>query len=177
MLYRTPLTHPNTQTKHRAQLCPKPPPQSPFSPQDSRGEVPQPQGAIPGARQRKLPIGGDDHIADKVRVAAQGALRDPVVGLISGQLPHDDGFVWEGGKAAASAPTLLIFPSSPGFISLIAMGGLHRGTAPLPLSPPTASLRPHTQQPPHPAALCPRALHPIHHLPSPMVPPSPLLYH
>lgn len=74
-----------------------PPPKHPH-PRGSRGEVPEAQGAVPGTRERKLPVGGDDHVADEVRVTAQSSLGDPVVGLVAGQLPHDDGFIWEGGK-------------------------------------------------------------------------------
>lgn len=59
------------------------------------GEVPQTQGAIPGARQSKLAVWGDDNITYKVRVAPQGALGDAVVGLITGQFPHDNGLVWK----------------------------------------------------------------------------------
>lgn len=62
-----------------------------------RGEVPEAQGAVPGARERELPVGGDDDVADEVGVAPQRPLGDAVVGLVPRQLPHDDGFVWGGG--------------------------------------------------------------------------------
>lgn len=61
-----------------------------------RGEVPEAQGAVPGARERELPVGGDDDVADEVGVAPQRPLGDAVVGLVPCQLPHDDGFVWGG---------------------------------------------------------------------------------
>lgn len=60
-----------------------------------RGEVPQTEGPIPGTRQGKLSIWGDDNITYKVRVALQGALGDAIVGFITGQLPHDDRLVWK----------------------------------------------------------------------------------
>lgn len=59
------------------------------------GKVPQAEGRVPGSRQSKLSIGGDDHITHKVRVAPQGALGGAIVSLITGQLPHDDGLVWK----------------------------------------------------------------------------------
>lgn len=58
-----------------------------------RCEIPEAKGSIPGARKGKLAIRGDDHITDKVGVAPQSSLWDAVVSLVSGQLPHDDGFV------------------------------------------------------------------------------------
>lgn len=58
-----------------------------------RGEIPQTEGPIPGTRQSKLSIRGDDNITYKVRVTLQGALGDAIVGFITGQLPHDDGLV------------------------------------------------------------------------------------
>ena len=60
---------------------------------DIRGEVPQSQGAVPGSRQGKLSIGGDDNITHKVRVALQSTLGGTIAGLITGQLPHDDRLV------------------------------------------------------------------------------------
>lgn len=61
----------------------------------SPGEIPQAEAAVPGAGQGELSIRGDDHITYKVRVASQSALGDAIVGLITGQLPHDDRLVWK----------------------------------------------------------------------------------
>lgn len=62
---------------------------------DLRGEVPQAEGSVPGSWESKLAIWGDDNITHEVRVTPQGALGDAVVGLITGQFPHDDRLVWE----------------------------------------------------------------------------------
>lgn len=59
----------------------------------SRCQVPEAQRAVPRAGQSKLAIGGDHHVAHKVRVSSQSTLGDAVVRLISGQLPHDDGLI------------------------------------------------------------------------------------
>lgn len=59
------------------------------------GEVPQPESLVPGPRQGKLSIGGDDNVTHKVRVPLHCALGDTVAGLVTGQLPHDDRFVWK----------------------------------------------------------------------------------
>lgn len=60
---------------------------------DSRREIPETKSAVPRARQSKLAVRGDDHIADEVRVATQSALGDAVVRLVTGQLPHDDALI------------------------------------------------------------------------------------
>lgn len=82
-----------------------------------RAKVPQAEGRVPSSWQSKLTIGGDDHITHKVRVARQGALGDAVVGLITGQLPHDQRLVWEIKTNLAYLPSMMLilirFGSAP----------------------------------------------------------------
>ena len=62
-----------------------------------RGEVPQPQGPVPGARERKLPVGRDDDVLDKVRVASQGAAGVAIGrALLAREVPDDDRLVARG---------------------------------------------------------------------------------
>jgi len=56
-------------------------------------QIPQSQGSIPRAGERKLSIRRDDHILDKVRVASEAATREAIVSFFSGQVPDDDAFV------------------------------------------------------------------------------------
>lgn len=63
-----------------------------------RAKVPQAEGRVPSSWQSKLSIGGDDHITHKMRVTPQRALGDSIVGLITGQLPHDERLVWKRNK-------------------------------------------------------------------------------
>ena len=68
----------------------------------SRVNLPQPQSAIPTSTQGKLPIAGNNHIRNKVRVSPQGAL-GITVGIIFargrvGETPADDGFVAGSGE-------------------------------------------------------------------------------
>lgn len=63
-----------------------------------RCEIPEAQRSIPGAGEGKLTVRGDDDIADKVGVTPQSSLWYAIVGLIPGQLPHDDGLVSRRGQ-------------------------------------------------------------------------------
>ena len=57
-------------------------------------QVPQTQGLVPGAGQGKVTVGGQDNVADKVVVTLQTLLGDSVVvGVITGQLPHQQRLV------------------------------------------------------------------------------------
>jgi hypothetical protein len=58
-----------------------------------RCEIPEAQRSVPGAREGKLTIRGDNNITNEVGVTSQSTLWYAIVGLISGQLPHDDGLV------------------------------------------------------------------------------------
>lgn len=62
------------------------------------GQVPQTQGLVPRAGQGVVAVRRQHHIADEVAVAVQALLRNAVVGLVTGQLPDDQGLVWWGGK-------------------------------------------------------------------------------
>ncbi len=59
----------------------------------ARCEIPEAQRSVPGAREGKLTIRGDNNITNEVGVTSQSTLWYAIVGLISGQLPHDDGLV------------------------------------------------------------------------------------
>ena len=65
----------------------------------ARGQVPEPQRAVPGARERELAVGGDDDVLHKVRVAAQRAARVAVGrALLARQVPDDHGLVARRGE-------------------------------------------------------------------------------
>ena len=55
-------------------------------------DLPQAQSPIPRPRQRKLAIRGDDHIRDKVSMAAEGTLGVAIV-LPTGQVPDHHSLV------------------------------------------------------------------------------------
>lgn len=62
-----------------------------------RGQVPQPEGPVPGAREGELAIGRNDDVLNKVRVAPEGAARVAVAGpFLASQVPDDDGLVARG---------------------------------------------------------------------------------
>ena len=81
------------------------------------GQVPQPQGLVPGAGQREVTVRGQNHVRDEVAVAVQPLLGDPVVthvipgekngsrivqedheGHLPGELPDDEALVPGGGQ-------------------------------------------------------------------------------
>ena len=65
----------------------------------ARGEVPQPEGAVPRAGERELAVGRDDDVLDEVRVAAERAARVAVGGaLLAREVPDDDRLVARGGE-------------------------------------------------------------------------------
>merc|ERR1719178_320551 len=58
------------------------------------GEVPQPQGLVPGARQSKVSVRGKNHVRYEMAVTMQTLLRDAVVSnIIPGELPDDERLV------------------------------------------------------------------------------------
>jgi len=60
----------------------------------SGGQIPQAEGLIPGSGQGVVSVGGQDHVADEVRVSVEALLGVAVVGvLVAGELPHDQGLV------------------------------------------------------------------------------------
>ena len=56
-------------------------------------EVPEPEGVVPGGRQRELAIRRDDDVGDEVVVSVKDALRVAVRLLLAGELPDDNGLV------------------------------------------------------------------------------------
>lgn len=62
------------------------------------GQVPQAQSLVPRAGKSVVSVRGEDDVADEVRVAVQALLRDAVVGLVTGQFPHDQSLVCEGNE-------------------------------------------------------------------------------
>jgi len=56
-------------------------------------QIPQSQGSVPGSRQRKLTIGRDDNVLDKVCMTSQPTPRKSVVSFFSGKMPNDDALV------------------------------------------------------------------------------------
>lgn len=57
------------------------------------GKIPQTQGLVPRARESVVAVTGEHYVRDEVRVTVQTLLRYSVVGLVSGQLPYDEGLV------------------------------------------------------------------------------------
>ncbi len=62
------------------------------------GEVPQSEGLVPRPGEGEVAVGGEDDVGDEVPVAVEALLRDAVVGVVAGQLPHDQGLVAGGGQ-------------------------------------------------------------------------------
>ena len=56
-------------------------------------EIPEPEGVVPGGRQRELAIRRDDDVGDEVVVSVKDALRVTVGLLLAGELPDDNGLV------------------------------------------------------------------------------------
>jgi hypothetical protein len=56
-------------------------------------EVPEAEGAVPGAGEGELAVGGDHYVLDEVGVTAERPLREAVVALLAGEGPQDDSLV------------------------------------------------------------------------------------
>ena len=65
-----------------------------LSRRQSRVEVPQPQGFVPGRGKSELTIGRDDDIRNKVIMTMKYLLGKAECGVVSRQLPYDDRLVW-----------------------------------------------------------------------------------
>jgi hypothetical protein len=61
-------------------------------------EVPQAEGAVPGAGQSEGTIRGDHDVLDEVRVTGEGTAGVAVALLIAGEVPDDDGVVTRSGQ-------------------------------------------------------------------------------
>ena len=55
-------------------------------------EVPETEGAVPGAGQGELAVRGDDDVGHEVRVADEGAAGEPAAGLLA-VVPDQEGVV------------------------------------------------------------------------------------
>jgi hypothetical protein len=58
-------------------------------------QVPETESGIPGSRQSELTVRGDGEIFNKVVVTSQGLARNTVVDFVPGQVPDNDGLVYE----------------------------------------------------------------------------------
>lgn len=56
-------------------------------------KIPQAQRVVPRGGERELAVGGDDDVRNEVVVAVENALGVPVLVLVTGELPDDDGLV------------------------------------------------------------------------------------
>lgn len=63
----------------------------------SGGQVPQTKGLVPGTGQSVVSVRGENDVTDEVAVTVQTLLGDSVVGLVTGQLPHDQSLVCKTG--------------------------------------------------------------------------------
>lgn len=59
------------------------------------GQIPQTQSLVPGAGQSVVSVGRQNDVADEVTVTVQTLLGNSVVGLVTGQFPHDQSLVWK----------------------------------------------------------------------------------
>jgi len=59
----------------------------------TRSQISKSEGSIPGAGERKLTVGGNDDVLNKMRVASQTTPRTTVVPLFPTQVPYDDTLV------------------------------------------------------------------------------------
>lgn len=57
------------------------------------GELPETEGLVPRGRQGVCAVRGDDTVRDNVGVAVKRSLRIAVLGLITGEVPDDQGLV------------------------------------------------------------------------------------
>lgn len=58
------------------------------------GQIPETESLVPGTGQGVVTIAAQNHVADEVRVAIQTFLRYAVLCLVTCQLPHNQGLVW-----------------------------------------------------------------------------------
>jgi len=61
----------------------------------SRVEIPQPQRLVPWWGEGELTVRGDDDVGYEMVVTVEDFLRETESGVVSGELPDDDGFVWK----------------------------------------------------------------------------------
>lgn len=62
----------------------------------ARVEVPKSEGLVPRGREGELAVGGDDNVRDKVVVAVQDLLGEAERRVVPGELPDNDGLVYDG---------------------------------------------------------------------------------
>lgn len=60
---------------------------------ETRVEVPETKGVVPGGGESELAIGGDDNVRHKVVVAAEDLFWATVGAVLAGERPDDDGLV------------------------------------------------------------------------------------
>lgn len=58
-------------------------------------EVPETEGLVPRRRESELAVRRDDNVRDEVVVAVEDLLGEAERRLVAGELPDDDGLVWE----------------------------------------------------------------------------------
>lgn len=61
----------------------------------SCSKIPQTEGFVPRSRQCIVSVRREDNVTDEVRVTLESLLGNSIVSVISGQLPDDQGVVWE----------------------------------------------------------------------------------
>lgn len=61
-------------------------------------QVPETEGLVPRGGESELAVGGDDNVGDEVVVAVEDSLGVTVVGVITAELPDDDGAVTRSGE-------------------------------------------------------------------------------
>ncbi len=93
----------------------------------TRIQISKSEGSIPGAGERKLTVGGNDDVLDKMSVASQTTPRKAVVPLFPSQVPRDDTLVSGGGQDE---------------IRVVKRAGDGRHPAPMPLKSPPQHKRP-----------------------------------
>lgn len=64
----------------------------------SGSKLPQTESLVPGSRESVGAVGGDDTVGDDVGVTVEGTLWVSVGGLITGQVPDDEGLVARTGE-------------------------------------------------------------------------------
>lgn len=64
----------------------------------SRVDLPEAEGAVPGAGEGELAVGGDHDVRHEVGVALEGTAGETVVSLLAGEGPHEAGLVTGGGE-------------------------------------------------------------------------------
>jgi hypothetical protein len=72
------------------------------------GKFPEAEGLVPGGGQSVGTVGGDHTVGDNVRVTVEGAFGVAVRGLITGQVPDDEGLVTRTRQEHVGAEPLLV---------------------------------------------------------------------